>query len=323
MLLKYTFSYSKYIVDLIRKIERELGQIELNPSKSTLEVQLRKKNQIKTIVGSCQIEGNTLTVENVTSLINGKIILGNEKEILEVKNAILLYEKIETFNPESKSDLLKAHRILMNDLHKSAGSIRKVNVGVGGTGGLKYLAPIHEELGELLNELFNLIKKSEFDEITMSALVHLFIESIHPFIDGNGRIGRFWHTLFLTKKVNPIFQYLNIEGLIKEQQEGYYQSLIKSQKNKNSNYFVEFMLKIILNSLIEYRKNQSSLNSSYARLTLAREFFKRSKFSRIEYMNCLGITSTATGTRDLAYGVDNGQLEKIGSNNQTKYKFIG
>lgn len=322
MLLKYSFSYSKYIVDLIRKIERELSQIESNPNKSSLEVQLRKKNQIKTIVGSCQIEGNTLTVENVTSLINGKLILGNEKEIQEVKNAILLYEKIEKFNPESKTDFLKAHKILMDDLHDSAGSIRKVNVGVGGVGGLKYLAPIHEELNSLLNNLFKMIKVSEFDEITMSALVHLFIESIHPFVDGNGRIGRFWHTLFLTKKVNLIFQYLNIEGLIKEQQEGYYQSLIKSQKNKNANYFVEFMLKIILNSLIEYRKNQSSLNSSFERLISAKEFFKKSKFSRLEYMKFLGISSTATGTRDLAYGVDNKLLEKFGANNQTKYKFI-
>lgn len=320
--MDYSFSYSKYIVELIREIERELAQIDINPSNKSLEIQLRRKNQIQTIAGSCQIEGNTLTSDLVTQILAGKRIAGSDREILEVKNAFTLYESIELFDPRSKKDFLKAHKQLMTGLEKSAGKIRDVNVGVGNPLQLKYIAPQFKKVPELLEQLFDKIKAPEFDEITMSAIVHLEIESIHPFTDGNGRIGRFWQTLYLVKNVSPLFQYLNVEGLIKENQEQYYNSLIKSQSNKNSNYFVEYMLKILLESLRKYRKLQANLSNSRNRILSVKDVFKLKEFTRIEYMKATGLTSTATATRDLREAVELKLLKTKGEKNQTRYKFV-
>lgn len=320
--MNYIFSYSKFIVDLIRDIERELALIDPNPSQKSLEIQLRRKNQIKTITGSCQIEGNTLTSEMVTELLAGKRISGSDKEILEVKNAFNLYDSLESFDPKSKKDFFKAHKQLMRGLEKSAGKIRDVNVGVGSHQNLKYIAPLFKDVPGLVDKLFFNLKTPEFDEITTSAIVHLEIESIHPFIDGNGRIGRFWQTLYLVKKVSPIFQYLNVEGLIKENQDMYYNALIKSQSNKNSNYFVEFMLKIILDSLKNYKKSQMNLSSARNRILSVKENFKKKDFSRADYMKATGITSTATATRDLVEALDLNLIKSSGEKNQTRYSFI-
>ncbi|MBP9681985.1 MAG: Fic family protein [Bacteriovorax sp.] len=286
-----------------------------------LEIQLRKRNQVHTIVGSCQIEGNTLTHELVTEILKGKRILGREREILEIKNAFEVYENIDSYNPASKRDFFNVHKKLMQGLDANAGKMRKVNVGVGGVSGLKYIAPEFKKVPALIESLFIKIKTPEYDEITASALLHLEIESIHPFVDGNGRIGRFWQTLYLATKVNYIFQFLNIEGLVKENQEAYYAALIKSQTNKNSNYFVEFSLKLILEALIKYKLNQHDLSVGFLRVLSVKSIFKHKLFSRADYMNALKVTSSATASRDLAEAVESNILEVSGERNQTKYKF--
>jgi len=320
--MNYSFTYSKFIVNLIRDIERELSQIDLNPTDRNLEIQLRRKNQIQTITGTCQIEGNTLSKELVTEILSGKRVAGNEKEIIEVKNAYTLYESLEILNPESKKDFLKAHKILLTDLNSEAGKIRKVNVGVGNSQSLKYVAPNFKEVPTLLDNLFKQIKSPLFDEITTSALIHLEIESIHPVTDGNGRIGRFWQTLYLAKNVSLIFQYLNIEGLIKQKQQKYYEALIKSQSNKNSNYFVEFILKLMLESLKDYKSSQKTFSSGKTRVLSVKPVFKKKAFSRLEYMKEIGVTSSATATRDLIEAVEGKILETVGEKNQTRYKFF-
>lgn len=319
--MEYTFSYSKFIVDLIRSIERELASINPNPTDMNLEIQLRKRNQVHTVVGSCQIEGNTLTHELVTEILKGKKIIGREREILEIKNAFEIYESIDSYDPASKRDFLNVHKKLMQGLDSNAGKIRKVNVGVGGKSGLKYIAPEFKQVPALIERLFKNIKNSEYDEITTSALLHLEIESIHPFIDGNGRIGRFWQTLYLAMKVNYIFQYLNIEGLVKENQDAYYSALIKSQTNKNSNYFVEFSLKLILEALKKYKSNQHNMTNCGDRIRSVKSVFKTKLFSRSEYMKAIEVTSPATASRDLAEAVESNILEAYGEKNQTKYKF--
>ena len=319
--MNYSFTYSKYIVDLIRNIERELASINPNPTDMNLEIQLRKKNQVQTIVGSCQIEGNTLTHELVTEILKGKKLLGREKEILEIKNAFEIYDKLDSYAPGSKRDFLKVHKALMNGLDSNAGKIRKVNVGVGGSSGLKYIAPDYKKVPELINTLFANLQSPKYDELTTSALIHLEIESIHPFVDGNGRIGRFWQTLYLAMKVSYIFQFLNIEGLVKENQEGYYTALIKSQTNKNSNYFVEFSLKLILEALKKYKSNQQSFSNGRDRVLSVKSTFKKKQFSRSDYMKIIGVTSSATASRDLIEAVELNILESIGEKNQTKYRF--
>lgn len=156
--MKYAFSYNKYIVDLIRSIERELDSINPNPTDMNLEIQLRKRNQVHTVVGSCQIEVNTLTHELVTEILKGKKILGREREILEIKNAFEIYENIDIFDPASKRDFLDVHKKLMQGLESNAGKIRKVNVGVGGKNGLKYIAPEFSQVPALIEDLFRKIK---------------------------------------------------------------------------------------------------------------------------------------------------------------------
>lgn len=323
--MNYSFTYSKYIVELIRGIERELASINPNPTDKNFEIQLRKKNQIQTIVGSCQIEGNTLTQELVTEVLNGNLknikLLGKEREIREVKNAFAIYEAIDTFDPTSKRDFLKVHKILMQGLDSSAGKLRLVNVGVGSLAGLKYIAPEFRKVPELVRDLFTGLQNPKYDELTTSALLHLEIESIHPFVDGNGRIGRFWQTLYLAIKVNYLFQFLNIEGLVKENQEGYHQALIKSQTNKNSNYFVEFSLKLILESLQKYKSQQQKISNPRERVLLVKTVFKNKLFSRAMYMKAIGLTSTATASRDLSVAVELGILKLSGEKNQTKYRF--
>jgi len=209
----------------------------------------------------------------------------------------------------------------MQGLDTNAGKIRKVNVGVGGKSGLKYIAPEYKKVPELIEGLFKNIKNSEYDEITTSALLHLEIESIHPFVDGNGRIGRFWQTLYLAMKVNYIFQFLNIEGLVKENQDAYYTALIKCQTNKNSNYFVEFSLKLILEALKKYKSNQHDMSTGNDRIRSVKNVFKTKLFSRSEYMKAIEVTSSATASRDLAEAVEMNILESVGERNQTKYKF--
>lgn len=319
--MKYDFTYSSYIVNLIRDIEKTLAKIPENPTNKTLEIQIRKTNQLKTVIGSCKIEGNTLTLKDGLSLVQGKELQASSKEILEIKNTLLLYQTLEKYGFEKKNDLLKAHYTLMNGLLKTCGKIRKVNVGIGGGGGVKYIAPHFEEVDDHLSELFTLIKNEEYDPLVTSALIHLYIESIHPFEDGNGRIGRFFQTLYLTKKVSFLFQYLNLEGIISENTASYYEALNKSQTQKNANYFVEYSLKSILKSLKDYTAQKDSQSSSSSRLLEAKKTLKTKTFSRLDYINALGGIAPATASRDIAYGVKEKILEKKGSKNQTSYKY--
>ena len=195
-------------------------------------------------------------------------------------------------------------------------------MGVGNQQSLKYIAPNFKEVPDLLDNLFKQIKSPLFDEITTSALVHLEIESIHPFTDGNGRIGRFWQTLYLAKNVSLIFQFLNVEGLIKQNQQKYYEALVKSQSSKNSNYFVEFTLKLILESLKEYKLSQKTFSNGKSRVLSVKAVFKKKIFSRSEYMKEIGVSSSATATRDLTEAVESKILISIGDKNQTRYKFV-
>ena len=243
------FKITSKAINLISQISEKIGEI------STLEntertVQLRKKNRIRTIHSSLAIENNSLTIEQITAIIEGKRVLGPPNEIQEVKNAVQAYELLLSLNPYKQNDLLKAHQLMMNDLVKHNGKYRKGGVGIFDGKGVVHVAPPADRVPFLMNDLFDWLKSSDAHPLIKSCVFHYEFEFIHPFEDGNGRMGRLWQTVILTEW-KPIFAWLPIETLIKENQKLYYKALGISDSNADSTEFIEFMLSIILKTIKE------------------------------------------------------------------------
>lgn len=243
------YTITNKIVDLIAGISELIGHITVTSGLNN-NPKLRRANRIKTIQASLAIENNTLTVEQITSLLNGKRILGTPAEIKEVKNAYEVYEQLLTFNPYSVSDLLKAHGILMADLVKNAGHFRTGGVGVFKGRQVVHMAPPAEFVPEHIGNLINWYQKSTAHPLIKSAVFHYEFEFIHPFADGNGRMGRLWHTLLLAEW-KEILAWIPVETLVKERQEEYYDALGKADKEADSTVFVEFMLTALRDALKE------------------------------------------------------------------------
>lgn len=243
------FKITEKMTLLIGEISEEIGRISVFHEKVT-NPHLRRENRIKTIHSSLAIEHNSLSLEQVTAILNGKRILGNPNEIKEVKNAYEAYELLTKLNPFSVSDLLNAHRLMMNGLIKENGKFRSQGVGIFDGERVVHVAPPSELVPNHINNLISWYENSSVHPLIKSSVFHYEFEFIHPFSDGNGRMGRMWHTLLLGKW-KKIFFWLPIEELIKKRQKEYYDSLVLSDKDGESTVFVEFMLKIIKDSLLE------------------------------------------------------------------------
>ncbi|AAS13158.1 MAG TPA: Fic family protein [Treponema sp.] len=243
------FKITSKAINLISQISEKIGEISaLENTERT--VQLRKKNRIKTIHSSLSIENNSLTIEQITAIIEGKRVLGPPNEIQEVKNAVQAYELLLNLNPYKQNDLLKAHQLMMNDLVKHSGKYRKGGVGIFDGKGVVHVAPPADRVPFLMNDLFDWLKSTDVHPLIKSCVFHYEFEFIHPFEDGNGRMGRLWQTVILTEW-KPIFAWLPIETLIKENQKLYYKALGISDNNADSTEFIEFMLSIILKTIKE------------------------------------------------------------------------
>lgn len=285
------------------------------------EAKLRKQNRIKTIQSSLAIEGNTLNIENVTALIENQRVLGPQKDILEVKNAITAYDELNNLNPYSINDFLNAHGYLMKNLINNPGKFRSTQVAIMKGENLTHFAPSADMVNGLMKDLFNYLKKDKDLELIKSCVFHYEMEFIHPFEDGNGRIGRYWQTRILMD-INPIFEYVPIEKLIKENQKEYYKALSNSDKTGKSTLFIEFMLDMINKALRKTIDETKSQKPNYSkRIEFALTKLNR-WFSRKEYMTiCKGI-STATASRDLKRLLDDKIIEFKGEGRMTKYKKI-
>jgi len=243
------FKITSKAINLISQISEKIGEISaLENTERT--VQLRKKNRIRTIHSSLAIENNSLTIEQITAIIEGKRVLGPPNEIQEVKNAVQAYELLLNLNPYKQNDLLKAHQLMMNDLVKHNGKYRKGGVGIFDGKGVVHVAPPADRVPFLMDDLFDWLKSSDAHPLIKSCVFHYEFEFIHPFEDGNGRMGRLWQTVILTEW-KPIFAWLPIETLIKENQKLYYKALGISDSNADSTEFIEFMLSIILKTIKE------------------------------------------------------------------------
>ena len=241
------FHMTDKITNLIAAISEQLGQIKVL-SKGNLTPHLRKENRIRTIHSSLAIEHNSLSLEQVTAIIDGKRILGNPVEIKEVKNAYTTYEMMLTLDPFSVDDLLKAHEAMMKELISENGRFRSGGVGVFNGKALVHMAPPANMVPGQIQDLFSWYKASEIHPLIRSAIFHYEFEFIHPFADGNGRLGRMWHSLLLGRW-NEIFYWLPVEDLIRSRQEEYYKALGKSDRDADSSAFVEFLLQVILDTL--------------------------------------------------------------------------
>jgi len=245
--MKPPYDITPLILKRISSISEKLGEVNANYL-SKQSPQLRKQNRIKTIHSSLQIEGNTLTEEQITSLIENKRVIGPQKDILEVLNAIKVYDNLEKYKFHSSKSFLKAHQELMKGLIPKAGQYRKQGVGIVKGTRLEHIAPPFANVPYLMNDLFDYLKDE--DELTLikSCVFHYEMEFIHPFLDGNGRMGRLWQTLILMKEY-PVFEFLPFETLISESQKEYYKSLSLSDKAGKSTVFIEYMLGVIEKSL--------------------------------------------------------------------------
>ncbi len=247
------FHMSNSIIDLLMSISELLGRITvLQPDNVT--PRLRKENRIRTIHSSLAIEHNSLSREQVTAIINGKRVLGNPNEIKEVQNAYQAYELMLSLNPYSIDDLLKAHRLMMQDLIKENGKFRSGAVGVYEGDRVIHVAPPAEFVAGQLKDLISWYQKSDLQTLIKSAIFHYEFEFVHPFADGNGRMGRLWHTVLLGEW-KEIFYWLPIEDLIRTRQNEYYDALGKSDKNGDSSEFVQMMLHVIRDTLKDYEDN--------------------------------------------------------------------
>jgi Fic family protein len=314
--MKPPYDITLKILKLIRSISEKIGEVNANYLNKQ-SPQLRKQNRIKTIHSSLQIEGNTLTEEQITALIENKRVIGPKKDVLEVLNAIMVYDKLEEYKFSSDKNFLKAHLELMNGLIESAGKYRKQGVGIVKGTKVEHIAPPHENVPHLMKDLFEYLKDS--DELTLikSCVFHYEMEFIHPFLDGNGRMGRLWQTLILMSEY-PIFEFLPFETLISQTQDDYYKSLSFSDKSGKSTYFIEYMLDVIDKSLGSLLNYNNRILKDLDRL----EYFLKlgiKEFTRKDYMNIFKDLSSATASRDLKKGIELNLFESIGNLNKTKY----
>lgn len=243
------FKITNRILNLIANISEMIGKFNVS-DKTKYSLRLRKENRIKTIHSSLAIENNTLSIEQVTAIINGKRVLGMPQEIQEVKNAYETYEHMLELNPFSIIDLLKGHGMMMQSLASEAGRFRSGGVGVFNDGKLIHMAPPAKLVRGHIENLLEWTKNADLPMLIKSCVFHYEFEFIHPFQDGNGRIGRMWQTLLLST-LNPMFIYLPIESLIKERQQEYYVALSKADSIGDSSAFVEFLLQVISDTLSE------------------------------------------------------------------------
>ena len=316
---KLPYEITPEILKLIASISEKIGEVNAS-FLNRASPKLRKQNRIKTIYSSLKIEGNTLTEEQITALLENKRVIGPKKDVVEVLYAIEIYENLEKYNPTNEKSFIKAHQNLMGNLIEGAGKYRTQNVGIIKGSKAENLAPPYENVPFLMKDLFKYIKKSDEIELIKSCVFHYEMEFIHPFLDGNGRMGRLWQTLILMEKY-PVFEFLPFETLISNDQEKYYKTLVESDKSGKSTKFIEYMLNVIDISISELLNfNNRTLNEK-DRL----EYFvslNKIEFTRKDYMDIFKHISSATASRDLKKGTELNMFKKAGELNKTVYKLI-
>jgi Fic family protein len=294
MTYKPPYEINTSILNKVAIIMKMIGKFSSMNNLSSQPL-LRRKNQIKSIHSSLAIENNQLSESQVKDLINGKLVIGPQKDILEVQNAIKVYEHIQDINPYAQKDLLRYHKILMTSLVTDAGSYRKGQVGVFDDEKAIFMAPPADRVPALINELYDYLNHFDENILIKSCVFHYEFEFIHPFSDGNGRMGRLFQTCLLAKE-EELFYYLPVESIIKKKQQTYYEAISKSNQEGASTVFIEFMLDAIIETMNETLKQSNIETGSLSiqakkLLTVIEEGIP---YTTIELMDKVGIKSRAS-----------------------------
>ena len=321
---KPPFEITNVIIDYVAEIAELVGrltstnQLSANPT-------LRRTNRIRTIHGSLAIEQNTLTLEQVTAVLNGKKVLAPPKDIAEVKNAYEIYERLDELNPYSVDDLLTAHGIMTWGLVDESGVFRSKPVGVvDQEGHVLHFGTLPQYVPDLVMELLDWVKNNDVHMLIRSCVFHYEFELIHPFADGNGRVGRLWHTLLLSKW-NPAFVWLPVESIIHDRQQEYYAAINASNDAGESTVFIEFMLAAIKASLIDAISTSDELSDepmdkAAVRWKQIEKYLETHPYIMNADVRALCGVSAATANRILAGLVSERKLTKCHEGGHWAYK---
>lgn len=309
---KPPFEITNTILDEIAEIAELVGHVNASFGLSTNPT-LRRTNRIRTIYSSLAIEQNTLSLEQVTAVLNGKHVVAPPKDIAEVKNAYEIYEIMDSLDPYSVDDLLRAHGVMTKGLIEESGCFRSRPVGVvDKQGNVLHFGTLPDYVPGLVMELLDWVRDSEFHMLIKSCVFHYELELIHPFSDGNGRIGRLWHTLLLTQW-KPMFAWLPVESMIHDRQDEYYQAINRSNNEAESTVFIEFMLSAIKEALLEAvqtgrAENRSTDEQRWHQIKYFLE--KNGTITNADVRKMLGV-SAATANRILATMTEKGRIKKV------------
>ena len=307
------------IAELVGKLT-STNQLSANPT-------LRRTNRIRTIHGSLAIEQNTLSLEQVTAVLNGKQVLAPPKDIAEVKNAYEIYERLEELDPYSVDDLLTAHGIMTRGLVDESGVFRSKPVGVvDQEGHVLHFGTLPQYVPNLVTELLDWVKNSDVHMLIRSCVFHYEFELIHPFANGNGRVGRLWHTLLLSKW-NPAFAWLPVESIIHDRQQEYYEAINASNNAGESTVFIEFMLSAIKASLMDAintsdEMSDGAMDKATVRCRQIEKFLETHEFIMNADVRALCGVSAATANRVLAGLTAERKLVKYSRNGHWAYKLV-
>ena len=316
------FKITSQIIDLISQISEAVGEIN-SLENSPRHLELRKENRIKTIHSSLAIENNSLSLEQITAIIEGKRVLGSPNEIQEVKNALQAYELLLTLNPYEEKDLLKAHKLMMADLVELNGKYRKDGVGIFDGNQVVHLAPPADRVPFLMSDLFEWLKNSDVHPLIKSCVFHYEFEFIHPFQDGNGRMGRLWQTVIL-KEWKSVFAWLPIETLIKENQVEYYNALNSSDSDANSTNFTVFMLQTILRTIKEIIETEKKITLKITVKITANqkkilEAIKQNPFVTQEELSSIVGIAKLNINKNMKKLQEQGIIERVGADKNGKW----
>ena len=313
------FTITSSIASLIADISQRIGHLSaLESAARTLN--LRRINRIRTIQGSLAIEGNTLSQEQITAILEGKRVIAPPREIQEVRNAIKAYDLFEQWQPGAKKDLLAAHQMLMSGLLDELGQFRSGGVGVMAGQNVVHLPPPANRVPELMHDLLRWLETTTEHPLIASSVFHYEFEFIHPFADGNGRMGRLWQTLILMRQF-PVLAYLPFESLIAANQKDYYRALSISDKQGTSTFFIAFMLRILREALDELLSERTGSLHAIDRIRIFLETGVK-EFTRKDYMRYFKMISPATASRDLLLAVNEKKVKRFGDKNKAVYRVI-
>ena len=241
------YTITPEILNRVAAISETIGRLTVLTDQAKA-LRLRRINRIRTIHGSLAIEGNTLSEAQITAILDGKQVIAPPREVQEVKNALAAYDRFSTWKPDVEKDLLEAHRILMSGLIDEAGMYRHGGVGVMADQQVIHMAPPADRVLQLMADLFDWLAATDAHPLITSSVFHYEFEFIHPFADGNGRMGRLWQSLILSSW-NPLFADIPVESLIFEHQAEYYHAIQESTLQTDSAPFIAFMLRMILDTV--------------------------------------------------------------------------